>query len=129
MLEAAREHERFVMESGSVPALTKALCGAMVAALNYCTPALVAQRRRARELGASAQMLTEIWDYARSTHYDGAQRAALAAAVALTREPRALPEAVRGELQAHFDDAQIVEILCAIGASNYLNRVQNALGT
>lgn len=110
-----------------MPQLTKALCATMVAALNFCNPSLIANRKRARELGADAQMLNEIWNYAHSERYTDAQKAALAAAVALTREPRALPDAVWNDLRAHFDDAQIVELLCVIGMGNYLDRVDNAL--
>jgi AhpD family alkylhydroperoxidase len=124
---AAQEHRAFLLESGSVEKLTKALCAAMVAALNFCNPSLVAHRKRARDLGADAQMLNDIWNYARSERYTGAQKAALAAAVALTREPRGLPDTVWNGLRAHFDDAQIVELLCVIGVGNYLDRVDNAL--
>jgi alkylhydroperoxidase family enzyme len=49
--------------------------------------------------------------------------------VALTREPRGLPDAVWNDLRQHYDDAQIVELLCAIGFANYLDRVSNALQT
>jgi len=126
---ALRAHDALLMEGGCVPALTKELCAAMVAGLTFCHPLLVAHRGRARKLGADAQMLNDLWDYTRSDRYTAAQKAALAAAVALTREPRALPDPVWAQLREHFDDAQIVELLCAIGFSNYLDRVSNALQT
>ncbi len=72
-------------------------------------------------------MLDELWDYARSERFSAAERAALAAAVAMTREPRAMPESVWEGLRNHFDDGQIVEIICTIGLFNYFNRVNNAL--
>ncbi|MBV8245746.1 MAG: hypothetical protein JOZ38_07485 [Candidatus Eremiobacteraeota bacterium] len=71
--------------------------------------------------------LDELWDFARSDKYDSAERAALAAAVAMTREPRALPDAVWQDLRRHYDDGQIVEIVCTIGLFNYFNRVNNTL--
>lgn len=125
----AHEHLQLLMEGGTVPALTKELCATMVAALNFCQPSLIAHRGRARHLGASTEMLNEIWDSARSEHYAPAEKAALAAAVALTREPRGLPEAVWSGLREHYDDAQIAELLCVIGMGNYLDRVSNALQT
>lgn len=115
------------MESGEVPRRTKELCAALGAALTFCTPELVAHRKHAREAGASAAMLNDLWESARSEWYSEAEKAALAATVALTREPRALPEAVWSQLRAHYTDAQIVELLCAIGLQNYVSRVQNAL--
>lgn len=123
------EHLDAVMKNGSVPQLTKELCAAMVSAINYCRPSVVEHRRRAAELGADTDMLNALWDYARTDRFTDAQKAALGAAVALTREPRALPQAVREQLQAHYGEGQIVEILCAVGVFNYLNRVGNALQT
>ncbi|MBV9277964.1 MAG: hypothetical protein JOZ97_06985 [Candidatus Eremiobacteraeota bacterium] len=81
----------------------------------------------ARRLGVEDAMLDELWDYARSERFTKAERAALAAAVAMTREPRAIPDAVWDDLRKHFDDGQIVEIVCTIGLFNYFNRVNNAL--
>ncbi len=118
-----------VMRGGRVAEATKELCAAMVSAINFCQPSVVEHRRRAAELGVDAETLNALWDYARSDRFTDAQKAALGAAVALTREPRALPEAVRAQLQAHYDEGEIAEILCAIGAFNYLNRVSNALQT
>lgn len=101
----------------------------MVAGLTYCQPELTAQRRRARALGADTHLLNELWDYAASERFTEQQKAALAAAVALTREPRALPDAVWNDLRRCYDDAQIVELLCAIGLANYVDRLSNALQT
>ena len=122
-------HRADVMEGGSVPLLTKELCAAMIAGLNFCRPSLVEHRRRARAFGAGVDTLNALWEYARSDCFSDAQKAALAASVALTREPRGLPDAVWNDLRKHYTDAQIVELLCAIGLANYLDRVSNALQT
>lgn len=72
-------------------------------------------------------MLDELWNHAQSPRFAPHERAVLAAAVAITREPRALPDPVWEQLREHFDDGQIVEIVCVIGLFNYFNRVNNAL--
>ena len=123
------DHHVLLMTRGRVDELTKELCAAMVAGLNFCRPSLIAHRRRARKLGAGADQLNALWDNARSQAYSDAQKAALAAAVALTREPRGLPDALWSDLRKHYDDGQIVELLCVIGFANYLDRVSNALQT
>lgn len=125
----AAEHLRAVMQRGTVPRATKALCAAMVSAVNFCEPALVAYRREARAAGVSVEKLNALWDFARSDLFDAGQKAALSAAVALTREARGLPDAVWNLLRAEYDDGQIVEILSLIGMVNALNRVSNALQT
>jgi AhpD family alkylhydroperoxidase len=124
-----RAHDALLMESGGVSQITKELCALMVAGLNFCQPSLILHRGRARKLGVDAGTLNDIWNYARSERYTAAQKAALAATVALTREARGLPDAVWNDLRKHYDDAQIVELLCAIGFANYLDRVSNALQT
>ncbi|MDQ6930502.1 MAG: hypothetical protein M3126_07545 [Candidatus Eremiobacteraeota bacterium] len=80
-----------------------------------------------RRLGVEQELLDELWNYAASSRFTEAERAALAAAVAITREPRGLPESVWQDLRKHYDDGEIVEIVCSIGLFNYFNRFNNAL--
>jgi AhpD family alkylhydroperoxidase len=126
---ATAEHLRVVMQCGTVPAGTKALCAAMVSAVNFCEPALIAYRREARAAGVSVEMLNALWDFARSDRFSNAQKAALSAAVSLTREPRALPDTIWNQLRAEYGDGEIVEVLSVIAVVNALNRVSNALQT
>lgn len=127
--ESAAGHLRTIMQCGTVPHATKALCAAMVSAVNFCEPALIAYRREARSAGVSVEMLNALWDFARSDLFTDGQKAVLSTAVALTREPRGLPDPVWGQLRAHYDDGEIVEILALIGMVNSLNRMSNALQT
>lgn len=115
-----------IFGEGTVFCATKHLCAAMSAAVNFCNPLLVEHRGAARRAGVSVEKLNDIWDFAKSERFDDAERAALAAAVALSREPRALPPAVWTELRAHYTHPQVAEILCAIGAANYVARLRNA---
>ncbi len=72
-------------------------------------------------------MLDDLADFGRSERFGPKERAALSAAVAITREPRGLPDTLWRQLREQFDDGQIVEIICTIGLFNYFNRVNNAL--
>lgn len=127
--QSAAAHVQAIMQGGTVPLATKALCAAMVSAVNFCEPALIAYRREARAAGVTVDMLNALWDFARSDLFTGAQKATLSAAVALTREPRGLPDAVWNHLREEFDDGEIVEVLALIGMTNSLNRMSNALQT
>lgn len=129
IVAATAEYSRALLRCGTVPQATKALAAAMVAAVNFCEPALVAFRREARAAGVSVEKLNALWDFARSDLFDSAEKAALSTAVALTREARGLPDAVWNQIRAAFDDGQIVELLALIGFVNALNRVSNALQT
>ncbi|HEV3152431.1 MAG TPA: carboxymuconolactone decarboxylase family protein [Candidatus Baltobacteraceae bacterium] len=125
--QSLTDHLRAVIDGGSVAQVTKHLTAAMTAAVNFCDPLLVQHRRAARELGVSIEKLNALWDFARSDLFTASERAALSAAVALSREPRALPPAVWKQLRSHFDEGGAMEVLCTIGALNYLCRVTNAL--
>ena len=71
--------------------------------------------------------LDALGDYTRSDEFSDAERAALGAAVALTREPRALPPAVQAQLDAHYDAGERVEIISVVALFNAINRMSNAL--
>jgi uncharacterized peroxidase-related enzyme len=115
------------LENGTLPPRTRELCALMVAWLNACHNCLEAHAEMAAQLGVDRATLDDLADFARSERFSPAERAALAAAVALTREPRALPPAVRAGLDAHYDAGTIVEIVATIGLYNYLTRANNAL--
>ena len=115
------------LEDGSVSRRTKELCALMVSWLNACENCTQTHSEIALALGVDRATLAELGDFARSERFAPGERAALAAAVALTREPRALPQAVREQLELHYDGGEIVEIVAAIGLYNYLTRANNAL--
>lgn len=114
-------------ENGSVPRRTQELIALMIAWLNACERCARAHGEIALQLGVDRAALEQLGDYARSPLFSPAERAALAAAVALTREPRALPPAVAADLERFYDAGEIVEIVAAIGLHNYVTRVSNAL--
>ena len=119
-------HIRAAGDEGTVPKRCKELIALMVGWLNACDYCTCVHEDVARHLGVDAATLADLGDFARSPRFSEAERAALAAAVALTREPRALPPAVREALDQHFDAGQFAEIVAAIGLNNYLSRASNA---
>lgn len=121
------EHVRTVMQTGSVPRLTKELCATMVSWLNACVACAKSHEALAQHVGVEREVLEDLENYATSPKYSDAQRAALSAAIALTREPRALPPAVRDALRAHYTDGEIAEIVAVVGLYNSVNRMHNAL--
>jgi AhpD family alkylhydroperoxidase len=115
------------LDEGSVPARTKELIALMVGWLNACEYCTCVHEDIARGLGVDEATLAMLGNFSSSDAFDDAERAALAATVALTREPRALPPAVRDALDAHYDEAGRIEVLAAIGLNNYVSRLSNAL--
>ena len=121
-------HLRALSETGTVPERTKELVALMVGWLNACEYCTCVHEEIARNLGVDEATLSALGDFATSARFNDAERAALSATIALTREPRALPPTIREQLDAHYDEGEIVEILAAIGVNNYVSRVSNALG-
>ncbi|MDP9110557.1 MAG: carboxymuconolactone decarboxylase family protein, partial [Candidatus Eremiobacteraeota bacterium] len=121
-------HVRDMSEDGAVSARTKELIALMVGWLNACDYCTCVHEDIAQRLGIDTETLAALGDFARSPNFSEAERAALSATVALTREPRALPPAVSDALSAHYDEGARVEILASIGLFNYLSRLSNALG-
>jgi len=115
------------LEAGTIAPRTRELIALMVAWLNACDYCTCVHEEIARSIGVDAATLATLSDFARSPHFSPAERAALSATVALTREPRALPPPVWDELRAHYDENACVEIIAAVGLNNYLSRVVNAL--
>jgi AhpD family alkylhydroperoxidase len=59
--------------------------------------------------------------------YDERERAALALCEAVTRIDRAgVPDDVWAAAQAHFEEPELAQLLCAIAATNTWNRLQRA---
>jgi AhpD family alkylhydroperoxidase len=114
-------------ETGTLPPRTRELIALMVAWLNACEYCTCVHEAIARSIGVDEATLAELGDYARSPHFSEPERAALAATVALTREPRALPPPLWEALRANYDEAGCVEVIAGIGLNNYLSRVVNAL--
>ncbi|HTU71774.1 MAG TPA: carboxymuconolactone decarboxylase family protein [Candidatus Baltobacteraceae bacterium] len=115
------------LHEGAIPARTLELIALMVGWLNACEYCTCVHEEIARKLGVDEATLAALGDFALSPHFSEAERAALSATVALTREPRALPPVVWDALRAHYDEGASLEILAAIGANNYVSRLSNAL--
>jgi uncharacterized peroxidase-related enzyme len=114
-------------EDGPMPARTRELVALMVGWLNACDYCTCVHEEYARKLGIDTATLESLGDFARSEHFSDAERAALSATVALTREPRALPPPLWDALRANYDEPSCVEIISWIGLNNYVSRVSNAL--
>ncbi len=82
----------------------------------------------AKRLGVEEASLHDLSTYATSPNYSDLERAALAVAVALTREPRALPENLRATLAALCGDEGFEEVVATVGLFNYLTRLHNGCG-
>ena len=82
----------------------------------------------ARQLGVPEELLDALYHI--DTHrqlFTTRELAALRFAEVMTTSGRDVDEALWDELQAHFDDGEIVELASVIGLFNFFNRYADAL--
>ncbi len=82
----------------------------------------------AKQLGVSEELLDALYHIDTHKHlFTGRELAALRYAEIVTTSARDVDEELWYELQAHFDDAQLVEITSVIALFNFFNRFADAL--
>src|SRR5215467_4252495 len=82
----------------------------------------------AGQLGVTEELLDTLYHI--DTHrqlFTAQELAALRFAEVMTTSGRDVDEALWDELQAHFDDGEIVELASVIGLFNFFNRYADAL--
>ncbi len=119
-----------VMENnGRVTSSLKRVIGYMAsftAGCQYCQAhtALAAER-----YGATQEQLDNIWEYKTHSAFNDAERAALDFAVAASSIPNGVDEAISKNLNKHWDEGEVVEILGVVSLFGFLNRWNDSMGT
>jgi alkylhydroperoxidase family enzyme len=81
-----------------------------------------------RRLGGTEEQLAELATFESSAHFSEAEKIALRLAEQMTLRPTEhIDDATWEALRQHYDEGQIVEIVCAAGIFNYFNRINNFL--
>ena len=89
---------------------------------------MAAHTALARQMGASEELLDALYHIDQYRHlFTERQLIAIRYAELVTTSARDIDEDVWGELQAHFDDGEIVELTSVIGLFNFFNRYADAL--
>ena len=82
----------------------------------------------ARQLGVSEALLDALYHIDEHRHlFTARELVALRFAEIMTTDARDIDEALWDELQAHFDDGELVELATVIGLFNFFNRFADAL--
>ncbi|MEL6101796.1 MAG: carboxymuconolactone decarboxylase family protein [Pseudomonadota bacterium] len=92
----------------------------------YCQAHMILASER---FGASEDRLNSVYDFEDSSHFNDAEKAALAFAHAAAAVPNQTTEAVWGRLGTHWSEDAIVEITAVVALFGYLNRWNDSMGT
>ncbi len=89
---------------------------------------MAAHTALARQLNVTEELLDALYHIDTHRHlFTAGELAALRFAEIMTTSARDVDEELWDELQAHFDDGQIVEMATVIGLFNFFNRYADAL--
>jgi alkylhydroperoxidase family enzyme len=89
---------------------------------------MAAHTALARQLGVSEELLDALYHIDQYRHlFTERELIALRYAEIVTTSAQTVSEDLWDELQAHFDDGELVEITTVIGLFNFFNRFADAL--
>lgn len=128
VMGAVTGFEMAIQGADRLPARLAHLVNLKVAALLGCAFCIDIGTHLARDGGASARAVTDLPRFRDSDAYTAAERAALAAAEAMTTGDGVLGAALEDELRGHFDAEQLVELLAVIAWENFRSRFNRAAG-
>jgi uncharacterized peroxidase-related enzyme len=83
----------------------------------------------AERIGIAAEKENALWEFATSPLFSAAERAALRVAQGAAQVPNAVTDADFAELQKHYSDTQIVDIVAVIALFGFLNRFNDTMAT
>ena len=81
----------------------------------------------ARRLGWTDEQIQNLADFEKSAAFTDQEKVALRLAERVTRDARTVDDQLWTEVRNHFDEGEVVELLCSIGLFNYFNRFNDAL--
>ena len=120
-------HFAAVLNTGTVPTRLKELIIVRTSQVNETPYCLASHTMLARKLGWSDDQLTHLAGWAERDDFTPAEKAALRLAETVTRDAHRVTDEQFAELRTYYSEAEIVELLCAIGLFNYFNRFNDAL--
>jgi len=81
----------------------------------------------ARRQGWTDEQINDLPNFEQRTDFTDKEKAALRLAERVTRDAHTVDDGLWTEVRKHFDEGEVVELLCAIGLFNYFNRFNDAL--
>ena len=114
---------------GTVPAELKSLIGHVASRTSGCRYCQAHTIFSADGSDTATARVQAVWDYRSSELFTPAERAALGFAASAAAVPNSVTDEQFAELQDHWDDGQIVEILGVVALYGFLNRWNDSLAT
>ena len=114
---------------GEVDLGFRRLIGHVVSKVSGCLYCQAHSLLGAQNFGVSEAKLADVWTYASSPHYSERERVALDFALAAASQPNAVTDAQFDQVQAHWSEGEIVELLAVVAMFAFLNRWNDTMAT
>ncbi|MEX1165756.1 MAG: carboxymuconolactone decarboxylase family protein [Hydrogenophaga sp.] len=119
-----------VMDSeGEVDLGFRRLIGHVVSKASGCLYCQAHTLLGAKNYGVTEAKLADVWTYASSPLYSERERLAMGFALAAASQPNAVTDAQFAELQQHWSENEIVELLGVVAMFAFLNRWNDTMAT
>jgi uncharacterized peroxidase-related enzyme len=114
---------------GEVDLGFRRLVGHVVSKVSGCLYCQAHTVLGAKNFGVSEAKLADVWTYASSPHFSERERLALDFAWAAASQPNAVTDTQFAQLQQHWSDGEIVELLGVVAMFAFLNRWNDTMAT
>jgi uncharacterized peroxidase-related enzyme len=130
LVQALAQLNAAVMDpEGEVDLGFRRLIGHVVSKVAGCLYCQAHTLLGAKNFGISDAKLADVWSYSSSPLYSQKERLALDFALAAASQPNAVTDEQFAQLQQHWSDNEIVEMLGVVAMFAFLNRWNDTMGT
>lgn len=130
LVQALAQLNAAVMDpAGEIDLGFRRLIGHVVSQMAGCLYCQAHTLLGAKNFGISDAKLADVWTYNTSPLYSQEERLALDFALAAASQPNAVTDAQFAQLQQHWSDGEITEMLGVVAMFAFLNRWNDTLGT
>lgn len=130
LLKTAFDHFRAVLKTGTVEFKLKEMVAVRVSQMNECQYWLSSHTAIAKGAGVSDDTIREMENKLKNPElFTDKELVALEFAEIMTTDSNNVTDELYSELKQYFNEGEIVELACVVGAFNYFNKFNNALKT
>jgi AhpD family alkylhydroperoxidase len=128
ILDGYLAFERGMRKAGALDRKLKELANLKTATLIGCPFCIDIGSAESQEAGVTAEQVAALHEHETSDAFSETERLVLDYAVAMSRTPLAVEDALFARLRAGFSDEQLVELTATVAWENYRSRFNHAMG-
>jgi len=127
IFKTATAHMHAVLNTGTVPTRLKELLVVRTSQLNSTDYCLASHTAISLRLGTTPEQIEALHHWRDSSLFSEAEKVALEMAETMTTDSLHYSDTQLAQLKRFFSEAEIVELMAAVGLFNYFNRFNNML--